>query len=70
MAGGLFRKFFELQPEFFDIFGLPVFFFVGAVALRALTGHQLPRWAFMVLLGIGIVGVVIDGIIVYRNYLR
>ena len=60
-----------LRPEFFDIFGIGVFGFITGLALWASkTSKPLPRWAIRLLLVIGILGLLVDGVIVYRTYLR
>ena len=59
------------NPEFFDIFGLIGFIFITWLAIHLLTKKQAPpKWASVILLIIGILGLIIDGAIVFINYLR
>lgn len=61
----------KFTPEFFDIFGLGVFSFITVLSGWALkTGTSVPRWALMILLGIGIAGLLVDGAIVYKTYIK
>lgn len=61
----------KLKPEFFDIFGLGVFSFVTVLSAWALkTGNAVPRWALLILLGIGIAGLIVDGAIVWKTYIK
>ncbi|MDD3066465.1 MAG: hypothetical protein PHO48_01380 [Candidatus Gracilibacteria bacterium] len=57
-------------PQFFDIFGFLGFIYIVAIAGLLLSGIVLPQWAIIILLLIGIIGLVIDGIIVYKFYLK
>ena len=59
------------QPEFFDIFGLAVFSFIIYVAVWGLkTRRSFPRWILILLAGIGIAGLFVDGVIVFTFYLK
>lgn len=59
------------DPTFFDIFGLGTFGFITAAAAWALkTYRPLPRRVVWLLLIIGILGLIVDGTIVYMTYLR
>lgn len=61
----------KFTAEFFDIFGLGVFAFITAISIWALkTGNAVPRWALVILLGIGIAGLLVDGVIVYKTYVK
>jgi len=62
----------NLQPEFFDIFGLIAFLFIVAFSFWALKvkkpRKRIPRYIFIALFIIGILGVLVDSIIVFINY--
>ena len=59
-----------LRPEFFDIFGIFTFLFVGGVGTWSLvTKMPLPRWIALLLVLIGIAGLAIDGTIVALLFL-
>ena len=60
----------QLQPQFFDIFGCVGLAFIAIVAVLMLRRVRLPKWVPAVLLLIGIIGLVVDGIIVYVSYLK
>lgn len=60
----------QLQPQFFDIFGFVGFAFIVIVAFLMLRDVRLPKWVPVVLLFVGIVGLIVDGIIVYVSYLK
>ena len=58
------------QPEFYDIFGLFVFAFITVTAIWALkTKRALPVWVLVTLLIIGILGLIVDGTIVFTRFL-
>ena len=60
-----------MSPEFFDIFGFFAFLFIVIISLWGLyTKKRFPIWTKIVLLIIGILGLIIDGAIVYINYLK
>ena len=59
------------EPEFFDIFGLIAFVFITVLSSWMLFKKKLPSKLFMrFLLIIGILGIIIDGAIVFVNYLK
>ena len=59
------------RPEFFDIFGIFTFGIIATLGARGLFWNiQMPSWAFTFLFVIGVAGLLIDGAIVYRTYLR
>lgn len=61
----------NLRAEFFDIFGTVVFLFIIAISSWALkTGKAIPQWALIILLIIGVLGLLVDSIIVKRTYLN
>ncbi len=61
----------EIQPQFFDIFGIATFTFIVVVTLWSLRSNKpLPKWILTILLVIGILGLLVDGVIVYISYLR
>ena len=58
------------RPEAFDILGV-VFSFFTVVSVRAILSDQsLPDWMVYVLLFVGVFGLLIDGYIVYKTYLK
>ncbi len=58
------------QPPFYDILGFFVFLLILVVSIWSLkTRKALPVWLSVSLLVIGVLGVVIDGIIVYITFL-
>lgn len=59
-----------IRPEFFDIFGAPAFLFLAVLSIWALQGNEIPQWALVVVLAIGALGLAVDGIIVYKTYLK
>ena len=59
------------RPEAFDILGIGIFSFFILVSSRAIFLDQpLPEWMAYALLVIGIFGLLIDGYIVYKAYLK
>ncbi len=61
----------KLKAEHFDILGLFTFTFLAGVSFWAIaTGESLPEWAIFVILIIGILGIIIDGTIVYKTFIR
>ena len=58
-----------IRPEFFDIFGVFVFIFLIVLSLWGLkTRKPFPKWSTVILLTIGILGFIVDSIIVYITY--
>jgi len=54
-----------MRPEFFDVFGLFTFLFIGGVGTWSLVKKMpLPRWIAVLLVLIGIAGLAIDGTMV------
>ncbi len=54
-----------MRPEFFDVFGIFTFLFVGGVGAWSLVRKKpLPRWIAVLLMLIGIAGLAIDGTMV------
>lgn len=59
------------RAEAFDIIGVVVFSFFTVVSAQAiLSDRPLPDWMVYILLFIGISGLLIDGCIVYKTYLK
>ena len=57
--------------EFFDIFGALAFLYITGFSLWALFYQNFsPRWPVFILLLIGIAGLIIDGAIVYKYFLK
>jgi uncharacterized membrane protein len=61
---------FLLEPHFFDIFGAIGFIYILILALFGLFGKRIPRWAFFILLLMGIAGALLDTLVVYMFYLK
>lgn len=60
----------QLTPEFMDIFEIMAFVFITLFAIDILKKNKAPKkWITIILLIIGILGLIIDGIIVYINFL-
>jgi hypothetical protein len=59
-----------IKAEFFDIFGVFVWVFFIWISIRTLKGAIFPHWAVVLLLIIGLCGLLVDGSIVYKTYLR
>ena len=58
----------NLEPQFFDFFGFIAFVYIAIVGLLKVRGDSLPLGAFKILLVIGIIGIIIDGIIIFTYY--
>lgn len=59
------------NPEWFDIFGLITFPFILAISVWALRSKSpLPEWVISLLFFIGLIGVIVDGVIVYTFFLK
>jgi len=59
-----------MVAEFFDIFGFIGFIFITWFAVQLLSKKKPKRWMNIILLIIGVLGLIIDGTIVYMNYLK
>ena len=59
----------NLRPEFFDVFGVVAFAYVVCVSLFALRKKRLPKAVFVALLLVGLIGLFVDGAIVYVSFL-
>ena len=60
-----------IRPEFFDIFGILTFSIILYLGARGLFwGEQISHWGLWFLFLVGIAGLIVDGTIVYRTYLR
>ena len=58
-----------LEPQFFDIFGFIGFIFIAVCSLLGLSKKNIPKWMWITLLLIGLIGILVDGVIVYTFYL-
>lgn len=60
-----------MRPEHFDVLGILSFSFITGFALWAyLTEVPVPEWTLALLAFIGIIGLLIDGAIVYKYLLK
>ncbi|MEK7503222.1 MAG: hypothetical protein AAB556_02130 [Patescibacteria group bacterium] len=60
-----------ISAEFFDIFGFWGFLFIFSVCLWSLkTKRNIPMLATILFLIISIIGIVVDGTIVYLNFIK
>lgn len=58
------------DPAFYDIFGFVGFLFITLLALWSLKKkHRVPRWAKIILLIVGVIGLVVDGYVVLSRFL-
>jgi len=61
----------EINAEFMDIFGFIGFLFITLFSIYILNENKLPKRVFqIILLLIGVLGLIIDGFIVYINFIR
>lgn len=61
----------KLKAESFDILGLFTFSFITILSVWSLlSGELFPKWAVFLLLIIGVLGLIIDGAIVYQAYIK
>lgn len=59
------------NPEFYDIFGVFVFSFITLVSGWMLYTNKKPlKIIIIILLIIGILGLLVDGFIVYNNFIK
>ncbi|MDP3784795.1 MAG: hypothetical protein Q8R12_01825 [bacterium] len=59
------------KAEFFDIFGALGFLYIVVFSSWLLFVQNFsPRWPVFILLLIGIIGLVVDAVIVHRSYLK
>ena len=58
-----------VNAEFFDIFGFLGFIYIIIISILILKNKKVPKWAAIILLTIGILGLTIDGFIVINTYL-
>ncbi len=63
----------ELNPAFFDIFGIAAFLIILVIGIVIkIKRRKLPNnvldWIAIVLIIIGILGLIIDGMIVFLSY--
>jgi len=60
-----------IRPEFFDIFGILVFSFLIISSLWGLkTRKPFSQWTLAILFIIGVLGLIVDGTIVFITYLQ
>jgi uncharacterized membrane protein len=59
------------KPGFFDIFGIFVFLYIIVISILTLNSNiKLPSWTAYILLIIGILGFLIDSIMVFIKYIK
>lgn len=61
---------FSLEPQFFDIFGLVVFIYITLFSWLLLRRIYVKKWMIIVLFLIGVIGLLVDGSVVYVYYLK
>jgi uncharacterized membrane protein len=58
-------------PQFFDIFGAIGFIYIIALSIWIFkTKKPVSGWALGILFAIGIIGLLVDGAIIYFSYLK
>ncbi|MEK6924735.1 MAG: hypothetical protein AABW71_00680 [Nanoarchaeota archaeon] len=58
------------EAEFFDIFGFIGFVFLFITGIYMVkTKKRMPDWMGFLILLIGLVGLIVDGYVVFKNYL-
>jgi uncharacterized BrkB/YihY/UPF0761 family membrane protein len=69
-VGGSIPLWSTMKPQYFDILGIIAFPYITVFALYFLThGGQVPIWSVVVLAVIGIVGFLVDSMIVLYYFL-
>lgn len=58
------------EPQFFDIFGFCGFIFLILFAVYALIGKKIPKIIYWLIFLISLIGVFVDGLIIYTFYLK
>ena len=59
-----------VNAEFLDIFGFFGFVIIFLIGIWMLNAKEkLPKWAAMILIIIGLLGLIIDGVVVITTYL-
>ncbi|TSC55047.1 MAG: hypothetical protein LiPW30_513 [Parcubacteria group bacterium LiPW_30] len=61
---------FSLEPQFFDIFGFVVFVYITLLSWLLLRRIYVKKWMIIVLFLIGVIGLLVDGSVVYVYYLK
>ena len=60
-----------MKPQHFDVLGSAAFAYVTAFSVYALThGGDVSTWSIILLAIIGIAGLTVDVLIVYRYFIR
>jgi len=59
----------KIRAEFFDIFGFIAFVFLFIVGYYSLT-HTLPIWQSYIIIIISALGIIVDGAIVFKTYIK
>ncbi len=58
------------NPVFFDIFGLIVFTFLFITGISMLKSKEkMPDWVGFIILIIGVLGLIVDGVMVFKEYI-
>jgi uncharacterized membrane protein len=56
---------YSLSTGFLSIFAFSGFVYIVVLSVLMLRGLAVPRWAFVVLFLIGVIGLALDGVMVY-----
>ena len=56
---------YSLSTGFLSIFAFSGFVYISVLGALMLRGVAVPRWAFVILFVIGILGLLLDGVMVY-----
>ncbi len=59
----------NLNPAFFDILGFVGFLVLVATGIIIIKEKKFYSWAKWVILGIGLIGAIIDGFIIIKTYI-
>ncbi|MEK6757858.1 MAG: hypothetical protein AABX88_01900 [Nanoarchaeota archaeon] len=58
-----------LRPEFWDLFGLPIFILITGLSFWMLKYKRVPpKWVILGVMTIGILGAIVDGFMIYFQW--
>lgn len=57
-----------VDASFFDIFGFIGFLYIFVISLFLFIEKKLPKWTILLLLIISILGIIVDGLIIFYTY--